>query len=110
MDHEGAAKRPEQVERVARPAHGDELASRAERLDEDLDLAGSAIDPVERVRAAEERVEARTRTDVHELPRSRVGRDPRGGDEEDAAELPDLLSREDAAGLEDHVATPTANV
>ena len=102
LRREGRAERPEEIEEVARPARRDPLAARPERSHDELDLALLAPDPVEGVRAAEERLERRAWPNVHELPGARLRRDPRRADAEHGAEVADAGARGHRALLDDH--------
>src|SRR4029077_18663758 len=110
LDDERRAKRAEQIEAVAFASGRDPFAPGAERFDDELDLTGSAVDAIERVRPAQQRIERRTGASVHELAGPRWTGDTGRGDPQHRAQLADLGRRRDASVLEDHSGTPTAKV
>jgi len=48
LDHERRAERSQKIEPVTLTSRGDPVATGAERLDDELDLAGGAVNAIER--------------------------------------------------------------
>ena len=110
MHDERRAQRAQQIEHVPGAAGGDPFAAWTERLHEQLDLARLTVDPIERVRPAQEGIERGAWPHVDELAGAGLRRDLRRRDPHDRAERADLRGLQDSARLEDHRGVPTAKV
>ena len=91
--------------RVALAPRDDPFPAWAERLDDELDLAGTAFDPVEGVRPTKKWVERQARTHVNELPGTCLRRDRGRRDPDDRPELTDLDRGQEVALFDEHFGT-----